>query len=146
MIYIYIRFTYWSDSSRNPRGLPLLTVSCSSWLWQKYRELICGHFIPKMATPKTVKDVSPHDFVKSYSAHLRRSGKVLIYNASNFCCIDLILFSLVYYVPMYDYLTCFSSYVRQMTCIYVLFPGVGLVFLFMFELLVLWNFVFWKSL
>lgn len=25
---------------------------------------------------KTVKDVSPHDFVKAYSAHLKRSGKV----------------------------------------------------------------------
>ncbi|RRT70684.1 hypothetical protein B296_00012196 [Ensete ventricosum] len=25
---------------------------------------------------KTVKDVSPHEFVKAYSAHLKRSGKV----------------------------------------------------------------------
>ncbi|KAK1296053.1 40S ribosomal protein S19-1 [Acorus calamus] len=25
---------------------------------------------------RTVKDVSPHDFVKAYSAHLKRSGKV----------------------------------------------------------------------
>ncbi|KAF9683987.1 hypothetical protein SADUNF_Sadunf04G0071000 [Salix dunnii] len=29
-----------------------------------------------MATAKTVKDVSPHEFVKAYSAHLKRSGKV----------------------------------------------------------------------
>ncbi|KAL9152394.1 hypothetical protein ABFS82_11G119200 [Erythranthe guttata] len=28
------------------------------------------------ATAKTVKDVSPHDFVKSYAAHLKRSGKM----------------------------------------------------------------------
>ncbi|RDX78609.1 40S ribosomal protein S19-1 [Mucuna pruriens] len=30
-----------------------------------------------MATARTVKDVSPHDFVKAYSAHLKRSGKVI---------------------------------------------------------------------
>lgn len=30
-----------------------------------------------MATAKKVKDVSPHEFVKAYSAHLKRSGKVL---------------------------------------------------------------------
>ncbi|KAL6013446.1 Protein component of the small (40S) ribosomal subunit [Asimina triloba] len=29
-----------------------------------------------MATARTVKDVSPHDFVKAYAAHLKRSGKV----------------------------------------------------------------------
>ncbi|CAL0321721.1 unnamed protein product [Lupinus luteus] len=29
-----------------------------------------------MATAKTVKDVSPHEFVKAYSAHLKRSGKI----------------------------------------------------------------------
>lgn len=29
-----------------------------------------------MATGKTVKDVSPHDFVKAYASHLKRSGKV----------------------------------------------------------------------
>lgn len=31
-----------------------------------------------MAAPvaKTVKDVSPHEFVKAYSSHLKRSGKV----------------------------------------------------------------------
>ncbi|RRT55784.1 hypothetical protein B296_00048220 [Ensete ventricosum] len=28
------------------------------------------------AVAKTVKDVSPHEFVKAYSAHLKRSGKV----------------------------------------------------------------------
>ncbi|KAL3526571.1 hypothetical protein ACH5RR_011227, partial [Cinchona calisaya] len=28
------------------------------------------------ATPRTVKDVSPHDFVKAYASHLRRSGKI----------------------------------------------------------------------
>ena len=31
-----------------------------------------------MATAKTVKDVSPHEFVKAYSAHLKRSGKVIV--------------------------------------------------------------------
>ncbi|KAK9148447.1 hypothetical protein Scep_007204 [Stephania cephalantha] len=29
-----------------------------------------------METAKTVKDVSPHDFVKAYSSHLKRSGKM----------------------------------------------------------------------
>ncbi|KAF1859800.1 hypothetical protein Lal_00027982 [Lupinus albus] len=29
-----------------------------------------------MATAKTVKDVSPHEFVKAYSSHLKRSGKI----------------------------------------------------------------------
>lgn len=29
-----------------------------------------------METARTVKDVSPHEFVKAYAAHLKRSGKV----------------------------------------------------------------------
>ncbi|CAL5196394.1 unnamed protein product [Lathyrus oleraceus] len=29
-----------------------------------------------MASSRTVKDVSPHEFVKAYSAHLKRSGKM----------------------------------------------------------------------
>ncbi|RRT62733.1 hypothetical protein B296_00019147 [Ensete ventricosum] len=29
------------------------------------------------AVARTVKDVSPHEFVKSYSAHLKRSGKIM---------------------------------------------------------------------
>nr|GMC67349.1 40S ribosomal protein S19-3 [Ipomoea batatas] len=29
-----------------------------------------------MATARAVKDVSPHEFVKAYSAHLKRSGKM----------------------------------------------------------------------
>ncbi|GER39318.1 40S ribosomal protein S19 [Striga asiatica] len=29
-----------------------------------------------MATVKTVKDVSPHEFVKSYASHLKCSGKM----------------------------------------------------------------------
>lgn len=29
-----------------------------------------------METAKNVKDVSPHEFVKAYAAHLKRSGKV----------------------------------------------------------------------
>ncbi|MFS7970929.1 putative ribosomal protein S19e [Helianthus anomalus] len=31
-----------------------------------------------MATARTVKDVSPHEFVKGYAAHLKRSGKVFV--------------------------------------------------------------------
>lgn len=31
-----------------------------------------------MATAKNVKDVSPHEFVKAYAAHLKRSGKVIL--------------------------------------------------------------------
>lgn len=34
------------------------------------------------STARTVKDVNPHEFVKSYSAHLKRSGKVLTSPAS----------------------------------------------------------------
>lgn len=33
----------------------------------------------KMETARTVKDVSPHEFVKAYAAHLKRSGKVLFF-------------------------------------------------------------------
>ncbi|CAN6859264.1 unnamed protein product [Brassica oleracea var. botrytis] len=29
-----------------------------------------------MSTGKTVKDVSPHEFVKAYASHLKRSGKI----------------------------------------------------------------------
>ncbi|XWS69643.1 hypothetical protein CRYUN_Cryun04dG0196600 [Craigia yunnanensis] len=29
-----------------------------------------------MATGRTVKDVSPHEFIKAYAAHLKRSGKI----------------------------------------------------------------------
>ncbi|RVW83357.1 40S ribosomal protein S19-3 [Vitis vinifera] len=29
-----------------------------------------------MATARTVKDVSPHEFVNAYAAHLKRSGKI----------------------------------------------------------------------
>ncbi|KAK4253171.1 hypothetical protein QN277_010771 [Acacia crassicarpa] len=29
-----------------------------------------------MATARTVKDASPHEFVKAYAAHLKRSGKM----------------------------------------------------------------------
>ncbi|KFK25779.1 hypothetical protein AALP_AA8G159300 [Arabis alpina] len=29
-----------------------------------------------MAIGRTVKDVSPHDFVKAYASHLKRSGKI----------------------------------------------------------------------
>ncbi|PWA61480.1 Ribosomal protein S19e [Artemisia annua] len=28
-----------------------------------------------METARTVKDVSPHEFIKAYAAHLKRSGK-----------------------------------------------------------------------
>lgn len=33
-----------------------------------------------MEAARTVKDVSPHDFVKAYAAHLQRSGKVLFFS------------------------------------------------------------------
>lgn len=35
-----------------------------------------------MASSRTVKDVSPHEFVKAYSAHLKRSGKVWFFIGS----------------------------------------------------------------
>eukprot|EP00244_Chara_vulgaris_P009972 TRINITY_DN43_c0_g1_i1.p1 TRINITY_DN43_c0_g1~~TRINITY_DN43_c0_g1_i1.p1 ORF type:complete len:160 (-),score=28.92 TRINITY_DN43_c0_g1_i1:660-1139(-) len=31
---------------------------------------------PAAVTSKTVKDVSPHDFVRAYAAHLKRTGKI----------------------------------------------------------------------
>jgi small subunit ribosomal protein S19e len=31
----------------------------------------------KMEAARKVKDVSPHEFVKAYAAHLKRSGKVV---------------------------------------------------------------------
>lgn len=37
---------------------------------------LCSLNSTAMATAKTVKDVSPHEFVKAYAAHLKRSGKV----------------------------------------------------------------------
>jgi hypothetical protein len=33
------------------------------------------------STARTVKDVNPHEFVKAYSAHLKRSGKVTRLNS-----------------------------------------------------------------
>uniref|UniRef100_A0A0D9VVE7 Uncharacterized protein n=1 Tax=Leersia perrieri TaxID=77586 RepID=A0A0D9VVE7_9ORYZ len=29
------------------------------------------------STARTVKDVNPHEFIKAYSAHLKRSGKIM---------------------------------------------------------------------
>lgn len=53
---------------------------------ERQRETLFIHYSPlrqhqhqpssTMATARTVKDVSPHEFVKAYSAHLKRSGKV----------------------------------------------------------------------
>lgn len=37
-------------------------------------------FDSSMATARTVKDVSPHDFVKAYASHLKRSGKVQFFH------------------------------------------------------------------
>ncbi|WVZ10371.1 hypothetical protein V8G54_014901 [Vigna mungo] len=39
-----------------------------------------------MATARTVKDVSPHDFVKAYASHLKRSGKVINYTFLDVIC------------------------------------------------------------
>jgi hypothetical protein len=40
------------------------------------------------STARTVKDVNPHDFVKAYSAHLKRSGKVAIRFIPNPLCLS----------------------------------------------------------
>ncbi|CAD5179920.1 unnamed protein product [Musa acuminata subsp. malaccensis] len=37
------------------------------------------------AMARTVKDVSPHEFVKSYSAYLKRSGKIRVAVALDSC-------------------------------------------------------------
>jgi hypothetical protein len=36
------------------------------------------------STARTVKDVNPHEFVKAYSAHLKRSGKVTLHDSLTF--------------------------------------------------------------
>lgn len=53
----------------------------SFWLWGKSERVIRSDsvelFISRaMASGRTVKDVSPHEFVKAYASHLKRSGKV----------------------------------------------------------------------
>lgn len=62
-------------TTRNPIERRVARELASSFLASK--ELSCSW--RTMATAKSVKDVSPHEFVKAYSAHLKRSGKV-------FCC------------------------------------------------------------
>ncbi|URE34877.1 40S ribosomal protein [Musa troglodytarum] len=56
------------------------------------------------AVAKTVKDVSPHEFVKAYSAHLKRSGKVRsIFSSSIVCVLTLSTsdcFGSAYYVAV----------------------------------------------
>ncbi|KAL7232259.1 hypothetical protein ACSBR2_010312 [Camellia fascicularis] len=42
----------------------------------RLRHLLLVRINPAIATAKSVKDVSPHEFVKAYSAHLKRSGKM----------------------------------------------------------------------
>lgn len=44
-----------------------------------------------MEAGRTVKDVSPHEFVKAYSSHLKRSGKVF----------DLLHFFSISFVDLY---------------------------------------------
>ena len=52
-----------------------------------------SHLASTMAAARTVKDVSPHEFVKAYSAHLKRSGKVYIYiDILSLCYVPLSLF------------------------------------------------------
>lgn len=64
-----------------------------------------------MATARTVKDVSPHEFVVAYAAHLKRSGKVFllsfsscayVYGVLSFCIGDFIKF-----VDFFDRLSVF---------------------------------------
>lgn len=59
-------------------------TSCSAWSESPYfavgaaAEEEEGKEREKMETARTVKDVSPHEFVKAYAAHLKRSGKVCV--------------------------------------------------------------------
>jgi hypothetical protein len=41
-------------------------------------------FRAAMASAKTVKDVSSHEFVRAYAAHLKRSGKVVLFSSPLF--------------------------------------------------------------
>ncbi|KAK2385997.1 chloride channel protein CLC-f [Trifolium repens] len=47
-----------------------------SWLYSMRERERHNQSPAIMTTAKTVKDVSPHEFVKAYSAHLKRSGKL----------------------------------------------------------------------
>jgi hypothetical protein len=50
-----------------------------------------------MTTAKTVKDVSPHEFVKAYSAHLKRSGKVISFSINTFYFLIFTVYHSFYY-------------------------------------------------
>lgn len=54
-----------------------------------------------MEAARSVKDVSPHDFVKAYAAHLKRSGKVYTNWIS-------------FYIHIcFDFLNWFTSYIIE---------------------------------
>ncbi|GFP78911.1 40S ribosomal protein s19-3 [Phtheirospermum japonicum] len=50
---------------------------CATRISQRGGTVSCLDLITSvMATAKTVKDVSPNEFVKSYASHLKRFGKI----------------------------------------------------------------------
>ncbi|KAK8967802.1 40S ribosomal protein S19-3 [Platanthera guangdongensis] len=48
---------------------------------------------------RTVKDVSPHEFVKAYSAHLKRSGKYIYKHISHITTTEA-LFGTTFFAPV----------------------------------------------
>ncbi|CAA0832974.1 40S ribosomal protein S19-1 [Striga hermonthica] len=95
---------------------------------QKWCTIYNDHFIPQrlggprrhgtrallqvaMATVKTVKDVSPHEFVKSYASHLKRLGKMELPDWTDLVKID-VLKELAPYDPDWYYIRA-SSMARE---------------------------------
>lgn len=60
----------------------VLFVCCGSLRERRERVSERAMTAAMAGTAKTVKDVSSHDFVRAYAAHLKRSGKV----SQNLCC------------------------------------------------------------
>ena len=73
-----------------------------------------------METARTVKDVSPHEFVKAYAAHLKRSGKVSLSSLSliNICtwCVYMYIYLFSYYSLWDRWFVVWCSYI----CVYLL--------------------------
>ncbi len=62
----------------------VLFVCCGSLRERRERVSERAMTAAMAGTAKTVKDVSSHDFVRAYAAHLKRSGKVSQYLCCSF--------------------------------------------------------------
>jgi len=68
-----------------------------------------------MATARTVKDVSPHEFVKAYSSHLKRSGKVIPSLVSTVASRNVVHFLYCFYDVFVQWL-CSSVFLYKVEC------------------------------